>query len=84
MGDDPLRHGLAGADHPAGIAERTQLQREAEPIVRTPPPRDVGQLLGGQGVMADDFRLVLWQGEHGVEPRPVDGGATRHGHIRPS
>jgi len=84
MGDDPPGYGLSGADHPAGIAQRAQLQREAEPVVGAPPSRDMREVLDRQGVVPDDFRLAVGQGEHGVEPRPVDDGAPRHGQTRPS
>ena len=84
MGDDSPGHGLSGADHPARIAQRAQLQGEAGPVVGPPPSRDMREVLDRQGVVPDDLRLAVRQGEHGVEPRPVDDGAPRHGQTRPS
>ena len=84
MGDDPFRHGFARPDDAAGIAERAKLQRKAEPIMGPPPSSDVPQLFWRQGVVADDLSLAFGQGEHGVEPSPVDDGAPRHGVICPN
>ena len=68
---DGWRHELAGNQQSARVAEHAQLQREAQLVAGAPPGPDVLQVLVAQGVVAQQVRLALRQGEQG---RPLPAG----------
>ena len=68
---DGRRHELARSQQAARVAEHAQLQREAELVAGAPPHTDVLQVLVAQGVVPQQVRLALRQGEQG---RPLPAG----------
>ena len=67
---DGRRHELAGSQQAAGVAAHVQLQREAQLVAGASPGRDVLQVLVAQGVVPQQVRLALRQGEQG-RPLPA-------------
>ena len=68
---DGRRHELARSQQAARVAEDAQLQRETQLVVGASPGPDVLQVLVAQGVVAQQVRLALRQGEQG---RPLPAG----------
>ena len=65
------RHELARSQQAARVAEHAQLQREAQLVAGAPPGPDLLQVLVAQGVVPQQVRLALRQGEQG---RPLPAG----------
>ena len=68
---DGRRHELARSQQAARVAEHAQLQGETQLVVGASPGPDVLQVLVAQGVVAQQVRLALRQGEQG---RPLPAG----------
>ena len=71
---DGRRHELARSQQAARVAEHAQLQREAQLVAGASPGPDVLKVLVAQGVVAQQVRLALRQGEQG---RPLPAGQER-------
>ena len=71
---DGRRNELGRNQQAARVAEHAQLQREAQLVAGTPLGSDVLQVFVAQGVVAQQVRLALRQGEQG---RPSAGWSGR-------
>jgi len=60
------RYQFARSQHPAGVAQDTQLQGEAEPVVSTPALPDVTEIFIAQSIMLQQIRLRGWQAQQRV------------------
>ena len=70
---------LAELKKTAGIAECAQLQREAEAVAIATPAPDVREVCIAQDVVAEQGRLVGWQGEQRLALPGGEDGASSHG-----
>ena len=55
--DDLCRDQFAWSQHPAGIAQDTQLQGEAEPVVSAPTQPDMPKVFITQRLVLEQIRL---------------------------
>lgn len=82
--DDHQRDQFAGPDQPTGKAQGGKLQGETETVVRSAAPGDERQVVGAEGVMADEVGLGGGQSEQGVELGFGEGATARNGGSCPS
>ncbi len=64
---DGRRHELTRSQQAARVAEHAQLQREAQLVAGAPPGPDVLQVFVAQGVVAQQVRIALREGEQGPD-----------------
>ena len=69
---------LFRSEQPSRIAQRAELDREAQTIVRTPPAVDDAQVIGAERPMPHQVGLVLGQCEQHSALRLGENGATWH------
>ena len=74
-----LRDGFARSQQAAGIAERAELQREAELVVAAAAALDHRKVGSRQGPMADRSASVDGQGKQVLKLRLGERAASRHG-----